>query len=89
MSQVTDIGEVIVDANASPIAVTSINMDIEVTELAELSTVELTGPGEVTSVQVDTPGIQGPPGLQNVWIGEEPPLEKREIFKTIWIDTTS
>lgn len=37
-------------------------------------------------IEIDVPGLQGPPGLQNVFVGPTPPPNPQDGW--VWIDTS-
>lgn len=72
MSTVFDVTAVTVDSGA-PIAAAA---DVDVITISDVTTapsIVIDQPDTVQSVMVEVPGLQGPPGLQNVFVGPDNP----------------
>jgi hypothetical protein len=67
VSSVWDVETLIVD-ESEPVAFSNQVESITIAVESDIETVTLTVPEEVDSVNVEVPGMQGAPGLQNVYV---------------------
>lgn len=85
MATHADIAQVTVGAGGPTVAYTATQMVITVVDAPAIGMVGVPIPEPVEVVQVTTPGIQGPQGLQNTFISQTaPPVELRIPYQTIW-----
>jgi hypothetical protein len=91
MSLIWDVRSIEVDDQ--PEAVIGLNVDtIEITVDGVVTEVNLDFPNATETVQIETPGVQGPPGVKNVYIQTADPAIQYgwgpEQENYIWIPTT-
>jgi len=85
MATHADITQVTVGTGGPTVAYTATSMVITVVDAPAIGMVGVPVPVPVQYVEVVTPGIQGPQGLQNTYIGQTPPpVEVRIPYQTIW-----
>jgi hypothetical protein len=72
VSTVFDVTAITVDGGTPIVA----SADVDVITISDVTTapsIVIDQPDTVQSVTVEVPGIQGPPGLQNVFVGPDDP----------------
>lgn len=85
MATHNDIAQVTVGTGGPTVAYAATEMVITVVDAPAIGMVGVPIPEPVEVVEVVTPGIQGPQGLQNTFIDDvPPPLEVRIPYQTIW-----
>jgi hypothetical protein len=85
MATHADIAQVTVGQGGPTVAYTAAEMVITVVDALAIGMVGVPIPEPVEVLEVVTPGIQGPMGLQNTFISQTaPPLEDRIPYQTIW-----
>lgn len=73
------------------------HLETTINSSLEPEVVEIVRPSEITTLtvpeanvpevlQIDVPGLQGPPGVQNVYVGPTPPPSPEVGW--IWVDTS-
>ena len=72
MSTVFDVNALTVNGSGTTSMGTSIT-DIVITDATIVPNVDIIVNSEVESIEVQVPGPQGPPGLQNVYVGPTDP----------------
>jgi hypothetical protein len=85
MATHADIAQVTVGAGGPTVAYLATEMVVTVVEAQAVGMVGVPIPEPFEVLEVTTPGIQGPQGLQNTYIGSTPPpVEVRIPYQTIW-----
>jgi hypothetical protein len=85
MATHADIAQVTVGTGGPTVAYTAAEMVVTVVDAQNIGMVGVPVPEPVEVLEVVTPGIQGPQGLQNTFISQTaPPVELRVPYQTIW-----
>lgn len=89
MATVFDVARTdVIDSNSNAVGYTVSTVDvIEVLDTNSPSIIETLVAASPNTVEIAVAGPQGPPGLQNVFVGPTPPANPQ--INWIWIDTAS
>lgn len=86
MSTVFDVTGISVDGGATTALIAGVDQ-VTITDATSIPNVTVSVPDPVDTVTVEVPGIQGPPGLQNVFVSSTDPSAGWGAAQTgfIWI----
>lgn len=86
MASVDDIASWGITESGASGSIAAATLDITAVLETEVDIETMVVPGDVATIEVVTPGMQGPPGTQNVFVQDTPP-DNPEV-NWIWIDTS-
>jgi hypothetical protein len=83
MASVNDIAVVDVGEEGPSVLFDADALTVSVTQPSNVSMVEITVPDDISTLTVETPGVQGPPGVQNLFVSDTAPADPE--IGWVWI----